>query len=124
MPPVRDRVVPQAGQMVIEPIVDAHVPHTSDGVRPRRRATHAVQVVTAPLVSTGSVVAVASARGLATIDQARRRPVVARRLSDRRVLTRLRQWVTAGVGEEGPWGPPTSGSPPGGVIRPGWAHLS
>ena len=124
MPTGRDRVGPQAGQLVIAPIVEAHFPHTSDGVRPQRRATHAGQVVTAQLVSTGSVVDVASERGLDTIDQARRRPCGARRLSDRRGLTRLRQGVTAGVGEEGPWGPPTSGSPPGGVLSPGWATLS
>jgi len=124
IPTVRDRVVPQAGTMVIQPIVEANCQHTADGVRPTRRATQAVQVVKAPLVSHGDVVDVDIEGFFDTIAQELLMPCGARRLSDRRVLTRLRQWVTAGVGEEGPWGPTTSGSPQGGVISPVLANIS
>jgi group II intron reverse transcriptase/maturase len=58
-----------------------------------------------------------------TIDHELLRRLVARRISDRRVFTRLRQWRTVGVVEEGQWDPTTMGSPQGGVISPVLAHI-
>ena len=123
IPTVRDRVVPQACQIVIEPTFEANFPNTSYGCRPRRRATPAVQVVKAPLVSHGSVGAVEIAGVFDTRDHELLRRFVARRISDRRVLKRLRQWVPAGVVEEGQWCPTTSGSPHGGVSSPLLANI-
>jgi RNA-directed DNA polymerase len=101
MPTGRDRVVPQACTLVLEPLCEANVHTTSDGVRPRRRVTPAVQVVTASRVSHGSVGAGDRAGGFDTRDQVRLRRCVARRSSDRRVLKRRRQWLQAGVVDEG-----------------------
>ena len=53
-----------------------------------------------------------------TIDHGRRLRRVQRRVSDRRVLTRIRQWLTVGVVEEGRGPAPPQGPPPGGVLRP------
>ena len=54
-PTVSDRVVQQACKIVLEPLFEANVQDTSDGFRPKRRATPAVKVVKEPLLSTGYV---------------------------------------------------------------------
>lgn len=113
MPTVRERVGPQACTRVLEPIVAANCPDPADGFRPQRRAHHAVQHA----LSRGwGVVEADLQRDVDTIAHALRLRLVARRISERRVLQRSRPWLTAGVGEPGPWPPPEVGSPPGGGI--------
>ena len=123
MPTVSDRVVPQACTIVIEPLVEANCQDTSDGFRPKRRATQAVKVVKEPLLANGYVGEVEIEGCFDPRDHERLMRLVARRISDRRVFKLLRQWLTVGVVEEGQWHPTTRGSPQGGVISPVLANL-
>jgi RNA-directed DNA polymerase len=118
MPTVSDRVVQQACKIVIEPLFEANFQDTSSGFRPKRSATQAVKVVKEQLISNGYGVEVDIERFFDTIDQELRMRLGARRSSDRRVFTLLRQWLKAGVVEAGQWHPTTMGAPQGGVISP------
>ena len=121
---MRDRVGQPACTRVIAPLCEANVPHTSDGVRPKRRTHQAVTAVKHARIQGWWVVEADRQRACDTIEHTLRVSLVARRRSDRRVLKRIRQWLHAGVVAQGPWPPTAGGSPHGGVRSPWLAHLS
>jgi RNA-directed DNA polymerase len=118
MPTGRDRVVQAACQLVVEPVFAASWRDSSAGFRPKRDAGHAVRAVKAALVGGWGVLEADLQDCCATSDHGRRLRLGQRRVSARRVLQRIRQWLTVGGVAEGRWQATPKGPPQGGVRRP------
>ena len=119
IPTVRDRVVQMAAKMILEPIFEADFLPVSYGFRPKRNATQALEAIREAGNRGYNFVIDADIQAyFDTIDQTKLLEMVKKRISDRRTLKLIRQWLKAGVMEDGTVRITLAGTPQGGVISP------
>ena len=123
IPTIRDRIVQQACKIVIEPVFEANFLDNSYGFRPKRDAKQATEKVKKELYKNWYVVDADIQGYFDNINHEILLGLLSRRISDRRVIKLCRQWLQAGVIENGKYYPTEKGSPQGGVISPLLANI-
>ena len=120
IPSFEDKVAQRAIVMLLEPIYEQDFRACSFGFRSGRNAHQALRVIRHGIVAQGArwVLEVDVRRYFDSIDHAKLRELLARRVTDGVVRRMIDKWLKAGVLERGQISFPGVGTPQGGVISP------
>lgn len=121
IPCIRDRVVQMAALIVLEPIFETNFLNSSHGFRPKRSPHTAVSAIQRGIVF-DRLTTVIEGDIVGCYNNIRHdvlMRLLARRISDKRILRLIRAWLKAGVMERGVYEESGEvGTPQGGVISP------
>lgn len=124
IPTIRDRIVQTAFLLVLEPIFEADFTETSYGFRPKKSAHDAVREVYKYLNwGCEEVYDVDLEKYFETVEHWKLMKLLARRISDGRILHVIKQWLSCGYVEDNQHRQSKRGTPQGGVISPLLANL-
>ena len=98
IPTVRDRIVQMAAKIAIEPVFEADFRECSYGFRPKRSAKQALEVVRKACNNKGYYVVDADIeKFFDNVNQDKLMILIEQRISDRRILKLIRQWMRSGI---------------------------
>lgn len=98
IPCVKDRIVQMAAKIAIEPVFEADFKDCSYGFRPKRGAKQALEEVRRTCNNKGYYVVDADIEKFFDhVNQEKLMKLVEQRISDRRILKLIRQWLRSGV---------------------------
>ena len=98
IPCVKDRIVQMAAKIAIEPVFEADFKDCSYGFRPKRSAKQALEEVRRACNNKGYYVVDADIEKFFDhVNQEKLMKLVEQRISDRRILKLIRQWLRSGV---------------------------
>jgi RNA-directed DNA polymerase len=125
IPTFEDKVLQRAVVMLLEAVYEQDFYDCSYGFRPGRSAHQALNALRNQMMSVhgGWILEVDIEKFFDTLDHARLREMLRRRVRDGVVLRLIGKWLHAGVLEEGKLSYPDAGSPQGGVISPLLANI-
>lgn len=98
IPSVKDRIVQMATKIAMEPVFEADFKECSYGFRPKRSAKQALEVVRKACNNKGYYVVDADIeKFFDNVNQEKLMLMIKQRISDRRILKLIRQWLKSGV---------------------------
>ena len=98
IPTVKDRIVQMATKIAIEPVFEADFRECSYGFRPKRSAKQALEKVRKACNNKGYYVVDADIeKFFDNVNQDKLMVLIEQRISDRRILKLIRQWLKSGV---------------------------
>ena len=125
IPGFADKVAQRAILLLLEPIYEQVFLDCSFGFRPARNAHQAIQEVRTAIMERGGrwILDVDLRKYFDSIDRAKLREFLDRRVTDGVVRRLIDKWLKAGVLEDGRLHYPELGTPQGGVISPCLANI-
>lgn len=127
IPTIKDRIVQMSCKLVIEPIYEADFEDSSYGFRPKRSAKGAIREIKSNLKEGKTEVYEADiSKYFDTIAHDKLLKVLARRISDRKVIHLIKMWLKSPILEDGKISGGKKnklGTPQGGVISPLLANI-
>ena len=126
IPTIKDRIVQEALRMVLEPIWESNFSDHSFGFRPNRRTMDAIETTKSAIATRIEArwVIDADVKGFFdNVDHGTLGKILQDRITDRKMLKLIWDFLKAGIMEDGTYRHSTLGTPQGGIVSPVLANI-